>query len=51
MRDDDSKNRQTIQFIRKNFLPGRASRIGGNAAINDRPTLFGRAIGIQPLIF
>ena len=51
MRDDDSKNRQAIKFIRKNLLPGRARHIGGDAAINNRPTFFGGAIGFQPLIF
>ena len=51
MRDDDSENWQAIQFIRKDLLPCCARHIGGNAAINNRPTFFSRTIGFHPLIF
>ena len=51
MRDNDSKNRQAFQFIRKDLFPGRARHIGGNAAIDNGPTLFSGAIGTQTLIF
>ena len=51
MRNDDSKYRQTLQFIRKNLLPRVARGVSGDAAVNDGPPLADRTIGLYSLIF